>query len=45
MPPLPKGMKPRHVHVIDCIYTLSKRLEYVSVKDVCNKLKFSRIIL
>ncbi len=38
MPPLPKGFKPRHIHIIDIIEELSRVQERVIVSDVCAKL-------
>ena len=34
MPPLPKGMKPRHMHVIDTIHMLQEKQERVCIGDV-----------
>lgn len=38
MEELPKGFKPRHIHVIDSIYQLSKEKEDVRISDVSNRL-------
>lgn len=42
MPKLPKGMKPRHIHVIDMIYILSQKKAYVKVSDISEALKVTR---
>ena len=34
MPPLPKGMSPRHIYVIDAVFQLSQCQEKVMVSDV-----------
>lgn len=39
MPELPKGMKPRHIHVLDAVHSLSKKGEAVRVRDVSESLK------
>lgn len=41
-PKLPNGMKPRHIHVIDKVYALSQRKEYVKVSDVSEELKVTK---
>lgn len=38
MEELPKGFKPRHIHVIDSIYELSKAKSDVRISDVSSKL-------
>lgn len=38
MEELPKGFKPRHIHVIDSIYQLSKKKSDVRISDVSSKL-------
>lgn len=38
MEELPKGFKPRHIHVIDSIYQLSKKNSDVRISDVSSKL-------
>ena len=38
MEELPKGFKPRHIHVIDSIYHLSKEKSDVRISDVSSKL-------
>lgn len=42
MPELPKGMTPRHVHVIDAIYQLEQMGETVKVSDVSEYLNVTR---
>lgn len=42
MPQLPDGIKPRHIHVIDMIYELGEKREYVKVSDVSEALKVTR---
>lgn len=42
MPELPKGMKPRHIHIIDTVYILSQKKEYVKVSDVSEVLKVTK---
>ncbi len=42
MPQLPDGIKPRHIHVIDIIYELGEKREYVKVSDVSEALKVTR---
>ena len=41
MPPLPPGMGPRHVHILDAIQTLEARGEDVHVGDVSTMLKIT----
>lgn len=41
MEKLPKGMKPRHIHVIDAIFEQEKLLGEVCVSDVSNKLNIT----
>lgn len=38
MEELPKGFKPRHIHVIDSIYTIGERKEDVRISDVSKEL-------
>lgn len=42
MPELPKGIKPRHIHVIDTLYILSQKKEYVKVSDISEALKVTK---
>ena len=42
MPELPKGMTPRHIHVIDAIYQLGQRGKMVKVSDVSDFLHVTR---
>ena len=41
MPELPKEMKPRHIHVIDAIYTCKKNKDLVCVSDISNTLNIT----
>ena len=41
MPELPRDMKPRHIHVIDAIYTCKKNKELVCVSDISNALNIT----
>lgn len=38
IPPLPKGLKPRHIHVIEIIHLLQEEQEIVRVSDVSDAL-------
>ena len=42
MPPLPKGMSPRHIYVIDAVFQLSQCQEKVMVSDVSRLLGVTR---
>ena len=42
MPPLPKGMSPRHIYVIDAVFQLSQCQEKVMVSDVSKLLGVTR---
>lgn len=42
MPPLPKGMSPRHIYVIDAVFQLSQCQEQVMVSDVSKLLGVTR---
>lgn len=42
MPKLPAGMKPRHIHVIDTIFMLSNKKEYVKISDISEALKVTK---
>lgn len=42
MPELPRGMTPRHVHVMDAIYQLGRTGETVKVSDVSDYLDVTR---
>nr|WP_296263434.1 MarR family transcriptional regulator [uncultured Merdimonas sp.] len=42
MPKLPKGMTPRHIHVIDAIWQISQEYGAVKVSDVSLFLKVTR---
>ena len=42
MPPLPKGMSPRHIYVIDAVFQLSQCQEQVMVRDVSKLLGVTR---
>ena len=41
MPELPKGLKPRHIHVVDCIVEIKKIKGVVCVSDVSSTLKIT----
>lgn len=38
LPPLPKGMKARHIHVIDAVFTLTRARGNVKVSDISRAL-------
>ena len=38
MPPLPKGIRPRHIHILDSIVILRNRMDLVRVSDVSERL-------
>lgn len=42
MPKLPRGMKPRHIHVIESIVSLSEKNAYVRVSDVSDALRITK---
>lgn len=39
MPPLPQGIKPRHIHVLDTIHILQEKQAYVCISDVSSELR------
>lgn len=41
MKELPKGFKPRHIHIIDCIHELHEECEEVRVSDISERLKIT----
>lgn len=41
MKELPAGLKPRHIHVLDCIFTLGKKNGEVRVSDVSFRLNIT----
>lgn len=41
MPKLPEGLKPRHIHVIDCIVELGKIKDNICVSDVSSTLNIT----
>lgn len=42
MPSLPDGIKPRHIHVIDALYELSRTRDFVKVSDISEALNVTR---
>lgn len=42
MPKLPKGMKPRHIHVLDAIDDIHKRNDICRVSDVASQLHITK---
>lgn len=41
MPALPKGIKPRHIHVLECIKALGIEQKEVRVSDISRKLNIT----